>query len=246
MTVRRPRPCPRPHSGRPSTRTSTPPCSRLRDPAGKVVETLSARVGFREFVLTGGLMRINGQPVSLRGTNRHEMHPDHGAALTRADLVEDIGLMKRLNINAVRTSHYPNNPQWYELADEYGLYVVDETNLETHGVRGPATPAPTPTGPPRVVARAAADGAPRQEPPVGRSSGRSATKRAAAATSSPCATGSAPTTPTRVVQYEGDNRPEVSDIRSQMYDSPVPVEQRARDTSDTRPVRHDRVRPLDG
>ncbi|CAM5738720.1 beta-galactosidase OS=Streptomyces alboniger OX=132473 GN=CP975_28640 PE=3 SV=1 [Streptomyces alboniger] len=108
---------------------------RLRDPSGKVIETLSHRVGLREFALKDGLMRINGKPVSFRGTNRHEMHPEHGSALTRADLVEDMGIIKRLNINSVRTSHYPNNPLWLELADEYGLYLVDETNLETHGIR---------------------------------------------------------------------------------------------------------------
>ncbi|MGQ4272385.1 glycoside hydrolase family 2 TIM barrel-domain containing protein, partial [Nocardiopsis changdeensis] len=74
----------------------------LRDPAGQVTETLSHRVGLREFALRDGLMRINGQPVSLRGVNRHEVHPDRGTALTRADLVRDIELIKRLNINSVR------------------------------------------------------------------------------------------------------------------------------------------------
>lgn len=108
---------------------------QLRDPSGKVVETLSHRVGLREFALRDGLMRINGQPVTFRGTNRHEMHPERGSALSRADLVDDITLIKRLNINSVRTSHYPNNPLWLELADEYGLYLVGETNLETHGIR---------------------------------------------------------------------------------------------------------------
>ncbi|NED85978.1 hypothetical protein G3I76_38560, partial [Streptomyces sp. SID11233] len=65
-----------------------------------------------------------------------EMDPDRGSALSRADMVRDIRIMKRLNINSVRTSHYPNNPLWLELADEYGLYLVGETNLETHGVNG--------------------------------------------------------------------------------------------------------------
>lgn len=93
----------------------------LRAPSGKAIETLSSRVGFREFAIVDGLMRINGQPVRLRGTNRHEIHPDRGAALTREDMVADIELMKRMNINAHRTSHYPSNPTWYELADAYGL-----------------------------------------------------------------------------------------------------------------------------
>ncbi len=140
---------------------------RLRDPAGKVVETLSHRVGFREFALKDGLMRINGRPVSFRGTNRHEMHPDRGTALTRDDLVEDIEIIKRMNMNSVRTSHYPNNPLWYELADEYGLYLVDETNLETHGIREEVSRRP-----PRLDRGLRGPrpehGAPRQEPRLGR------------------------------------------------------------------------------
>ena len=78
-------------------------------------------------------MRINGQRILFKGVNRHEFSPDTGRALSREDMITDIELMKTHNINAVRTSHYPNQSAWYDLCDEYGLYVIDETNLETHG-----------------------------------------------------------------------------------------------------------------
>ncbi|MER6156933.1 glycoside hydrolase family 2 TIM barrel-domain containing protein [Streptomyces sp. NPDC001868] len=206
---------------------------RLRDPRGKVVETLSHRVGLREFALRDGLMRINGQPVSFRGTNRHEMHPDRGMALTRADLVGDLRIIKRLNINTVRTSHYPNNPLWYELADEYGLYLVDETNLETHGIRDryPGNHAEWTTA---CVARAQAmvhrdkNHASVVLWSLGNEAGGGSTFVAMRDWIESY-------DPTRVIQYEGDDRPTISQIRSEMYDSPQRVEQRAKDTSDTRP-----------
>ncbi|MFC9887182.1 glycoside hydrolase family 2 TIM barrel-domain containing protein [Streptomyces pilosus] len=206
---------------------------RLRDPAGEVVETLSHRVGFREFAIRDGLMRINGRPVSFRGTNRHEMHPARGTALTREDLVEDIRLIKRTNINSVRTSHYPNNPLWYELADEYGLYLVDETNLETHGIRS-EYPGSHPGWTAACVARARnmvhRD---KNHPSVviwslGNEAGGGSTFTA-------MHDWIRSYDPTRVIQYEGDDRPGVSDIRSRMYESPARVEERARDTTDRRP-----------
>jgi beta-galactosidase len=206
---------------------------RLRDPAGKVIETLSHRVGLREFALKDGLMRINGKPVSFRGTNRHEMHPVRGSALTRAELVEDIEIIKRLNINSVRTSHYPNNPLWYELADEYGLYLVDETNLETHGIRGeyPGDHAEWTT---LCVARA--------QNMVHRDKNHASVviwslgnEAGGGSTFNAMYDWIRSYDATRVIQYEGDDRPGISDIRSEMYDSPSRVEARAKDTSDTRP-----------
>jgi beta-galactosidase len=206
---------------------------RLRDPAGKVIETLSHRVGFREFALKDGLMRINGKPVSLRGTNRHEMHPDRGTALTREDLIEDITIIKRMNMNSVRTSHYPNHPLWYELADEYGLYLVDETNLETHGIRDDY-PGSHPQWTEACVARA--------QNMVHRDKNHASV--VIWSLGNEAGTGSTFTAmhdwirsydTTRVIQYEGDDRPGISDIRSEMYDTPQRVEQRAKDTSDTRP-----------
>ncbi|MFF0016516.1 glycoside hydrolase family 2 TIM barrel-domain containing protein [Streptomyces sp. NPDC005374] len=206
---------------------------RLRDPAGKVIETLSHRVGLREFALKDGLMRINGKPVSLRGTNRHEMHPDRGTALTRADLVKDITIIKRLNINSVRTSHYPNNPLWYELADEYGLYLVDETNLETHGIRD-EYPGNHPDWSAACVARA--------QNMVHRDKNHASVviwslgnEAGGGSTFVNMRDWIKSYDTTRVVQYEGDDRPTISDIRSEMYESPARVEQRAKDTADTRP-----------
>ncbi|MFK4105450.1 glycoside hydrolase family 2 TIM barrel-domain containing protein [Streptomyces sp. NPDC019531] len=206
---------------------------RLRDPAGKVVETLSHRVGLREFALKDGLMRINGKPVSFRGTNRHEMHPDRGTALTRADLVKDITIIKRMNINSVRTSHYPNNPLWLELADEYGLYLVDETNLETHGIRG-EYPGDHPDWSAACVARA--------QNMVHRDKNHASVviwslgnEAGGGSTFVNMRDWIKSYDTTRVVQYEGDDRPTISDIRSEMYESPTSIEQRAKDTADTRP-----------
>ncbi|MBN2341903.1 MAG: DUF4981 domain-containing protein [Deltaproteobacteria bacterium] len=107
----------------------------LKDGSGEVVETRSVKVGFREFGLVNGKMTLNGQRIMLKGVNRHEMHPDLGRAVDYDTMVKDVEIMKQFNINAVRTSHYPNHPLWLDLCDEYGLYVIDETNLETHGVR---------------------------------------------------------------------------------------------------------------
>ncbi|MFJ5223990.1 glycoside hydrolase family 2 TIM barrel-domain containing protein [Streptomyces sp. NPDC088400] len=107
----------------------------LTDGSGRAVDVQRTRVGFREIGYGPGAYTLNGRPLMLRGTNRHESDPDHGQAVPEEQMVRDILLMKRHNINAVRTSHYPNHPRWMELCDEYGLYVIDEANVETHGVR---------------------------------------------------------------------------------------------------------------
>jgi beta-galactosidase len=108
----------------------------LHDAAGELVEATSTRVGFREIEIKRGRFLVNGQPIRMRGVNRHEHHPENGRVVSYKNMVEDIVLMKQANINAVRTSHYPNDPRWYELCDYYGLYVIDEADIETHGVRG--------------------------------------------------------------------------------------------------------------
>ena len=105
----------------------------LKDGTGKTTQYVGSRVGFRKFEIRDGLMRINGERIEFKGVNRHEFSCDTGRTLGEDEMVADIQLMKKHNINAVRTSHYPNQPRWYELCDEYGLYVIDETNLETHG-----------------------------------------------------------------------------------------------------------------
>jgi beta-galactosidase len=105
----------------------------LKDGQGQLLEAQSCKIGFRRFEIEGGLMKINGQRIMFRGVNRHEFGCDTGRAVRDEDMLHDILLMKQNNINAVRTSHYPNHSKWYKLCDEYGLYVIDETNLETHG-----------------------------------------------------------------------------------------------------------------
>ena len=98
----------------------------------KVLENISAKIGFRSVELKNGQMLVNGEPLIIKGVNRHEHDPVKGRTVDEALMIKDIMLMKKFNINAVRTSHYPNHPRWYELCDEYGLYVMDETNLESH------------------------------------------------------------------------------------------------------------------
>ena len=100
---------------------------------GKVVEVVPQKVGFRKVEIRDGQLLVNGRRILVKGANRHEMDPDLGYVMTRERMLEDIRLMKRLNINAVRTCHYPDAPEWYDLCDEYGLYVVAEANQESHG-----------------------------------------------------------------------------------------------------------------
>ncbi|WP_139957380.1 glycoside hydrolase family 2 TIM barrel-domain containing protein [Flavicella sediminum] len=103
------------------------------DANGKVVESRSQKVGFRKVAFSkDSELLVNGKSVKIMGVNRHDHHPVRGKALTRKDLEEDVKLLKKFNFNAVRTSHYPNDPYFYELCDRYGLYVMDEANIETH------------------------------------------------------------------------------------------------------------------
>ena len=106
----------------------------LMGPEGDTLEVIPQRIGFREVETRQGLLRVNGVPVTIKGVNRHEHHPFTGHVVDEASMREDIRLMKAANMNAVRTSHYPNDPRWYDLADEHGLYVVDEANIESHGM----------------------------------------------------------------------------------------------------------------
>ena len=106
----------------------------LKDDDGEALEYGSCRVGFRQVDIQEGRILINGVPVLLKGVNRHEHEDRRGHAVSRESMVEDILLMKRFNFNAVRNSHYPCDPEWYHLCDEYGLYVMDEANIECHGL----------------------------------------------------------------------------------------------------------------
>ncbi|MFT4107679.1 MAG: glycoside hydrolase family 2 TIM barrel-domain containing protein [Lacrimispora sp.] len=105
----------------------------LYDEQGNVKEVIPQKIGFRRFERKDGLMCLNGKRVVFRGINRHEFNVRRGRSITKEDMIWDIQFMKRHNINAVRTCHYPDQSLWYELCDEYGIYLIDEANLESHG-----------------------------------------------------------------------------------------------------------------
>jgi beta-galactosidase/beta-glucuronidase len=105
----------------------------LRDGDGSAIEVVAVKVGFRHIERRDGLVFLNGEAITFRGVNRHEFHPDHGRAVPLSFMVSDVIAMKRHNINAVRTSHYPPDPRFLDLCDFYGLYVIDEADLECHG-----------------------------------------------------------------------------------------------------------------
>ncbi|MFS1422838.1 glycoside hydrolase family 2 TIM barrel-domain containing protein [Shewanella sp. 10N.286.48.B5] len=109
----------------------------LKDKSNNVIETRSSRVGFRDVKINDkAQLLINGKSIKIIGANRHDHHATKGKALSRQDILDDVLLLKRFNFNSVRTAHYPNDPYFYDLADEYGLYVMDEANIESHGVGG--------------------------------------------------------------------------------------------------------------
>ena len=115
----------------------TPALYRLEAVAhgdGGSAEKVAVNVGFRKVEIRDGQLLVNGQPVLFKGTNRHEVSARGGYVVTEEEMIRDIQIMKSLNINAVRTCHYPNDPRWYDLCDRYGLYVIDEANVESHGM----------------------------------------------------------------------------------------------------------------
>ena len=110
----------------------------LENEVGAVLQVERCQVGFRRVAIVNGQIRVNGVPILLKGVNRHEHEPLTGHTLSRKSMIRDIMLMKQFNINAVRTSHYPNVPEWYELTDRYGLYVIDEAGMVAYkGGKGP-------------------------------------------------------------------------------------------------------------
>jgi beta-galactosidase len=106
----------------------------LADDEHEVLQVIPIRVGFRTVEIRNGLLQVNGVPIALKGVNRHEHDPHAGRVMSDELMIRDIELMKQYNVNAVRTSHYPSDPRWYDYADEYGLYIVDEANVESHGM----------------------------------------------------------------------------------------------------------------
>ena len=108
----------------------------VRNESGKVLETTSTKIGFRKITWGSDGLQVNGEEVILFGVNRHDHHPETGKTVDEATMLQDVLLMKRFNINSVRTSHYPNDPRFYDLCDQYGIYVLDEANIETHKLGG--------------------------------------------------------------------------------------------------------------
>ena len=106
----------------------------LKDKKNNVLEVIQHKTGFREIEIKNGQLLVNGKPVLLKGVNRHDTDPSTGQTMTRERMEQDIQVLKEFNFNAVRTSHYPNDNYFYELTDKYGLYVVDEANIESHGM----------------------------------------------------------------------------------------------------------------
>lgn len=108
----------------------------LKGTKGEIVEVIPQKVGFRKVEIKNSQLLVNGQPVLIKGVNRHEVDPEGGYYVTRERMEQDVRLMKENNINALRTCHYPNDPYMYELCDKYGIYVLDEANIEAHGYEG--------------------------------------------------------------------------------------------------------------
>ncbi|WP_370526831.1 glycoside hydrolase family 2 TIM barrel-domain containing protein [Bacteroides sp. 51] len=104
------------------------------DKDGKALESFAHRFGFRSVEMRNGMQFVNNVPILFKGVNRHEHDPHHGRTISVESMIQDIQLMKQFNINAVRNSHYPNNPEWYTLCDIYGIYLIDEANIESHGM----------------------------------------------------------------------------------------------------------------
>ncbi len=115
---------------------------QLQDKVGNTVEQVAQQVGFRDIRIRDGQLLINGSPIKIRGVNRHEHDPYKARVMTEELMLKDLRLMKEANINAVRLAHYPNCPRWYELCDSIGMYVMDEADCETHGLRGTLASTP--------------------------------------------------------------------------------------------------------
>ncbi|MEN6357785.1 MAG: glycoside hydrolase family 2 TIM barrel-domain containing protein [Armatimonadota bacterium] len=192
----------------------------LKDGSGNVVEVIPVKVGFRQVEIKGDVFCVNGVPIKIKGVNRHEFHTDLGRAVPLQAMVDDILLMKRHNINAVRTSHYPDDPRWYDLCDYYGIYLIDECDLETHGFGLQPDWRGNPTNDPiwesacvdRMVRMIERD---KNHPSIimwslGNEAGLGCNHKAMAAKTREL-------DPTRPIHYEGDYKLEVADVYSRMY-----------------------------
>ncbi len=206
----------------------------LKDPQGKAIDFESCRVGFRQVEIKDSLILLNGKRLVLRGVDRHEHHPERGRALTEDDMRTEIKLMKQFNFNAVRTSHYPDDPFWYELCDEYGIYLIDEANIETHGVWDDLSNDP-------LWLHAYMERATRM---VLRDKNHASVLFWSLGNESGCGTNHAAMAawirtydPTRLIHYEsGRPGPQVSDVYSVMYPDLDMIKQLLADANEKRPV----------
>ncbi len=194
----------------------------MKDRTGEPVETVPISTGVRTVEIKDGTLRVNGTRVMFKGVNRHEHHPDFGRAVPFESMVRDVELMKRHNVNAVRTSHYPNDPRFYDLCDRYGLYVIDEADVECHGMdhagdwnRLSGDPAWEPAYVDRAARMVERD---KNHPCIvlwslGNESGYGVNHEA-------MARDIRRRDPSRPIHYEGDKQAKTADVISQMY-SPV-------------------------
>ncbi|MFB3879783.1 MAG: glycoside hydrolase family 2 TIM barrel-domain containing protein [Armatimonadota bacterium] len=203
---------------------------------GAVLEVQPVAVGFRQIERKGVQVLLNGVPLEIRGVNRHDTHPDLGYAVSLESMVQDIRLMKQHNINAVRTSHYPNDPRWLELCDRYGLYVIDEADLETHGFgyESPDIPARRPEWREAFVDRARRMVERDKNHPsviiwsLGNESGYGPNHDAMAEWIRGA-------DPTRLIHYEGAHDSPMVDVVSTMYPTVARLIEEGKRTGDDRP-----------
>ncbi|MBN1329646.1 MAG: DUF4981 domain-containing protein [Candidatus Heimdallarchaeota archaeon] len=194
----------------------------LRDDNNKILEVAHNKFGFRQVEIKNSQILINGQSIKIKGVNRHEHHQDEGNAIPFETMELDIKLMKKYNINAVRTSHYPNHPKFYQLCDKYGLYIMDEANIESHGLRNiiPASdPNWTNSCLDRIVNMVERD---KNHPSVifwslGNEAGFGDNFRKMKEVALSI-------DKTRPIHYEGDHRVEIVDVFSTMYSTPAVLE----------------------
>ncbi len=202
---------------------------KLEDAAGKHSEFITTKTGFRTVEVSGNHVLVNGKPVLFKGVNRHDIDPDYGRMMSHERMLQDVILMKRANVNTVRTAHYPNDPYFYELCDQYGLYVMDEANQECHGYLDLSRiPSWGPAYVDRGVSMLERD---KNHVSVlfwslGNESGHGVNIEAMAEAMRPL-------DPSRLIHYEGQN--DVADIDSKMYPSIDYIQNQVLNRKDEKP-----------